>query len=60
MLPYAIWQLDGEVTSDFIIFPPNFSSRLLWSMAILKCKGSDRLEDTPVQLLNLPGNSPHW
>lgn len=37
MLPYAIWQLDGEVTSGLIIFPPagSYGAWLFLSVKVL-------------------------
>lgn len=55
MVSYAIWQLGGEVARVTRVL---FLIRLLWNMAILKSKDSDRLEDTPVQPVNYSENCP--
>lgn len=46
----------GEQKGRWLFFPQNF--RLLWGIAILKWKGSDRLEDPPVQ--PLPWEPSFW
>lgn len=61
MISYATWQLGGEVArvTRVLFPPPNSLIRLLWGMAILKCKGSDRLVDIPVQPINFSENCPY-